>query len=142
MKRFIHRRRRAASLALLAAVLAVAGIASFQADAATKARGGYAWGNNATGELADGSTIGRPTPVASTGLAGVSTMSAGMWHNLALRSDGTKLFDSGVVRGTGGSVGVYADVTGVQTLKLVVGDGGDGVDNDHADWGNPRLACS
>ena len=61
---------------------------------------------------------------------------------LQVWGDGTKLFDSGVVRGTGGSVGVYADVTGVQTLKLVVGDGGDGVDNDHADWGNPRLACS
>jgi NPCBM/NEW2 domain/Right handed beta helix region len=56
--------------------------------------------------------------------------------------DGTKLFDSGVVRGTGGSVGAYADVTGVQTLKLVVADGGDGIDSDHADWGNARLSCS
>ena len=56
--------------------------------------------------------------------------------------DGTKLFDSGVVRGTGGSIGAYADVTGVRTLRLVVADGGDGIDNDHADWGDARLACS
>jgi hypothetical protein len=55
--------------------------------------------------------------------------------------DGTKLVDSGVVRGGEPAVGVYADVTGVRTLKLVVEDGGDGVDSDHADWGNARLAC-
>jgi hypothetical protein len=56
--------------------------------------------------------------------------------------DGKKLYDSGVVRGSQDPTGAYADVTGVQTMKLVVLDGGDGVDNDHADWGNARLACS
>jgi hypothetical protein len=55
--------------------------------------------------------------------------------------DGDKLFDSGVVRGGQQAVGAYADVTGIQTMKLVVLDGGDGVDFDHADWGNARLAC-
>jgi NPCBM/NEW2 domain/Right handed beta helix region len=55
--------------------------------------------------------------------------------------DGEKVYDSGVVRGTQGPIGAYADVTGVQTMKLMVSDGGDGVDNDHADWGNARLAC-
>src|SRR2546428_8106060 len=74
---------------MVAAIVALAGVAPLEADAATTARGGYAWGNNASGELADGTTIGRPTPVASIGLAGVSTVSAGMWHSLALRSDGT-----------------------------------------------------
>lgn len=55
--------------------------------------------------------------------------------------DGKKLYDSGVVRGDQGPTGAYANVTGVQTMKLVVFDGGDGVDNDHADWGNARVAC-
>jgi beta-galactosidase len=56
--------------------------------------------------------------------------------------DGKKLFDSGVVRGTQGAVGAYADVSGVQTLKLMVLDGGDGVANDHSDWANARLSCT
>ncbi|MEA2520491.1 MAG: hypothetical protein QOI81_137 [Actinomycetota bacterium] len=56
--------------------------------------------------------------------------------------DGKKLYDSGVVRGTQASTGAYADVTGVQTMRLMVLDGGDGVDNDHADWGNARVACA
>jgi alpha-glucosidase len=56
--------------------------------------------------------------------------------------DGKKLFDSGVVRGTEEPVGAYADVSGVQTLKLMVLDGGDGVANDHSDWGNARLSCA
>jgi NPCBM/NEW2 domain-containing protein len=55
--------------------------------------------------------------------------------------DGKKLYDSGVVRGTQGPAGTYADVTGVSSMKLEVLDGGDGVDNDHADWGNARLTC-
>jgi hypothetical protein len=55
--------------------------------------------------------------------------------------DGKKLYDSGVVRGTQGPAGAYADVTGVTSMKLEVLDGGDGVDNDHADWGNARLTC-
>jgi hypothetical protein len=55
--------------------------------------------------------------------------------------DGKKLYDSGVVRGTQDPTGAYANVTGVQTMKLMVLDGGDGVDNDHADWGNARVAC-
>ena len=55
--------------------------------------------------------------------------------------DGKKLYDSGVVRGSQGATGAYANVTGVRTMKLMVLDGGDGADNDHADWGNARLAC-
>jgi hypothetical protein len=56
--------------------------------------------------------------------------------------DGVKLYDSGVVRGSQDAVGAYADVTGVQTMRLIVGSGGDGVDSDHADWGDARLACA
>jgi endonuclease/exonuclease/phosphatase family metal-dependent hydrolase len=35
-----------------------------------------------------------------------------------------------------------ADITGVQTLKLVVGDVGDGLAYDHANWANARVRCS
>lgn len=34
------------------------------------------------------------------------------------------------------------DVTGVETLSLQVGDGGDGKNNDHAAWADARLSCA
>jgi hypothetical protein len=68
-------------------------------------------------------------------VGGVGSVQFQVW------GDGTKLFDSGVVRGTQGAIGAYANVTGVETMKLMVLDGGDGVDSDHADWGNAQLAC-
>ncbi|NGN64481.1 alpha-galactosidase [Streptomyces sp. A7024] len=34
-----------------------------------------------------------------------------------------------------------ADVTGATTVRLVVTDGGDGVDSDHADWAEAKLSC-
>jgi hypothetical protein len=68
-------------------------------------------------------------------VGGVGSVQFQVW------GDGKKLFDSGVVRGTQGAVGAYANVAGVQIMKLIVLDGGDGVDSDHADWGNARLAC-
>jgi alpha-glucosidase len=33
------------------------------------------------------------------------------------------------------------DVTGVRMLRLLVTDGGDGRDFDHADWTDARLTC-
>ncbi|GAA2189563.1 hypothetical protein GCM10009848_35060 [Micromonospora lupini] len=33
------------------------------------------------------------------------------------------------------------DVTGGQRLELRLTDGGDGVGNDHGDWGAARLTC-
>lgn len=32
-------------------------------------------------------------------------------------------------------------VTGMRTIRLIVGDGGDGNGNDHGDWGAARVAC-
>jgi alpha-tubulin suppressor-like RCC1 family protein len=49
----------------------------------------WAWGNNASGQLGDGSTIDRYSPVAVLGLTGVTAVSAGGAHSLALKSDGT-----------------------------------------------------
>jgi alpha-galactosidase len=40
-----------------------------------------------------------------------------------------------------GAVPIDLDVTGRGALRLVVGDGGNGVDYDHADWADARLLC-
>lgn len=53
--------------------------------------------------------------------------------------DGVKLYDSGVIIGGTPAKSINVNVTGVSQLKLVVTDGGDGVDNDHADWANARI---
>ncbi len=57
--------------------------------------------------------------------------------------DGILLFDSGPHSGdnttTGQPVRVDVDVAGVNELRLVVTDNGDGNGLDHADWGNARL---
>jgi alpha-tubulin suppressor-like RCC1 family protein len=49
----------------------------------------WAWGLNWFGEVGDGTTTTRATPVQVTGLAGVTQVAAGGLHSLALRSDGT-----------------------------------------------------
>ncbi|TLM59584.1 MAG: hypothetical protein FDZ69_14145 [Deltaproteobacteria bacterium] len=49
-----------------------------------------AWGNNAVGQLGDGTTTDRPTPVTVVGLDGpVMAISVGNWHTVALMADGT-----------------------------------------------------
>ena len=58
--------------------------------------------------------------------------------------DGTtaKLFDSGVVRGGSAALSINLDISGVQNLRLVVTDGGDGISYDHADWAEAKVACA
>jgi hypothetical protein len=56
-------------------------------------------------------------------------------------ADGGTLYDSGLTTGTMTAKSVSVDVTGRSQLDLIVADGGDGVANDHADWGNARLTC-
>lgn len=54
--------------------------------------------------------------------------------------DGVKLYDSQqVMTGSTPAKTARVNVTGVSKLKLVVNDGGDGINNDHADWANARL---
>ncbi|MFG2985730.1 NPCBM/NEW2 domain-containing protein [Streptomyces sp. NPDC048258] len=50
--------------------------------------------------------------------------------------------DSGRVTGADAAKSLTADLTGGLELKLVVTDGGDGIDHDHADWAAPRLTCA
>ena len=55
----------------------------------------WAWGNNGTGQLGDGTNTDRNTPVQVVGengvgyLTGVTAVAAGIFHSLALKSDGT-----------------------------------------------------
>src|SRR5579875_2311898 len=49
----------------------------------------WAWGDNSVGELGDGTTTDRNTPVQVSGLDNVIGIAAGASHNLAVKSDGT-----------------------------------------------------
>jgi hypothetical protein len=48
--------------------------------------------------------------------------------------DGKRKFDSGVMHASDPAMGVEVDVTGARELRLIVTDGGDGINYDHADW--------
>ncbi|KJK55511.1 NPCBM/NEW2 domain-containing protein [Saccharothrix sp. ST-888] len=49
--------------------------------------------------------------------------------------------DSGIRTGKDPAKHLVADLTGGGRLRLVVTDGGDGIDYDHADWAAPLLSC-
>ena len=70
-------------------VVAISG--GFEHNLALKSDGTvWAWGNNTYGQLGDGtSTNNRLAPVAVTGLTGITVISAGGDHSMALKSDGT-----------------------------------------------------
>lgn len=53
--------------------------------------------------------------------------------------DNVKMFESTVMRSGNPPRRVDLNVVGVQLLKLVVLDGGDGISYDHANWANARL---
>jgi hypothetical protein len=56
--------------------------------------------------------------------------------------DGKTLASTPTIRGGTAGTKLTADVTGVQTLHLVVGDAGDGNGDDHGDWAMPTLTCA
>ena len=49
----------------------------------------WAWGSNSIGQLGDGTTTNRSSPVQVPGLTGVVAVAAGFAHTLALKSDGS-----------------------------------------------------
>ena len=53
--------------------------------------------------------------------------------------DGVKVYDSGVMRGATATKQVTLNVAGKRELRLVVTNGGDNLNYDHADWANARL---
>ncbi|GAA2476413.1 NPCBM/NEW2 domain-containing protein [Streptomyces longisporus] len=56
-------------------------------------------------------------------------------------ADGAKVASTGVLTNAMPAQPLTADVTGAQVVRLVVTDGGDGIDSDHADWANAQLTC-
>lgn len=56
-------------------------------------------------------------------------------------ADGLQLFDSGPMSGNAPAINVSLDVSGKHDLVLIVDDGGDGIDYDHADWAGARVTC-
>ena len=56
--------------------------------------------------------------------------------------DGRKLWESGVMKSGQAAKPVDLDVKGVKTLLLMVGDAGDGIDFDHADWADARFVVN
>jgi hypothetical protein len=57
-------------------------------------------------------------------------------------ADGTKVAGTGVMHGNDPVQHLSADLTGVRTLELQVGDAGDGVGHDNGDWGGAQILCS
>jgi len=49
----------------------------------------WVWGSNSYGQLGDGTTMDRNTPVQVSGLTGVKEISAGDSHTVAIKNDGT-----------------------------------------------------
>ena len=54
-------------------------------------------------------------------------------------ADGKTLWSSGVMRGKQPAKEVDVDVSGIKKLILQVGDTGDGIDHDHADWAGATI---
>lgn len=55
-------------------------------------------------------------------------------------ADGNKVYDSGVVTGSSDTQHIDVSINGAKELKLVVLDGGDGINSDHADWANAQVS--
>ncbi|TDD47080.1 hypothetical protein E1286_18640, partial [Nonomuraea terrae] len=56
-------------------------------------------------------------------------------------ADGVERAGSPVLRAADPAYELAADVTGARYVELVSGDAGDGIGNDHADWGEARFSC-
>ncbi|WP_328542956.1 MULTISPECIES: NPCBM/NEW2 domain-containing protein [unclassified Streptomyces] len=56
-------------------------------------------------------------------------------------ADGKKVASTGTLTNADAAEPLSADVSGAQAVRLVVTDAGDGVDSDHADWGDATLSC-
>ncbi|MFH8631524.1 NPCBM/NEW2 domain-containing protein [Streptomyces lydicus] len=55
--------------------------------------------------------------------------------------DGTKVADSGLMTVDQPAKHLTADLTGGSEMRLVVTDGGNGNNSDHADWAGPLITC-
>jgi alpha-galactosidase len=53
--------------------------------------------------------------------------------------DDKLLWESGVIKYSDPALSIDIDISGVDILRLYVGDAGDGIDYDHANWGNTKI---
>ncbi|WP_438302795.1 NPCBM/NEW2 domain-containing protein [Streptomyces sp. HUAS TT11] len=58
-----------------------------------------------------------------------------------IRADGGTVLTTGVLTNADAAQPITADVRGAQVVHLVVTDGADGIDSDHADWADAQLSC-
>ena len=57
-------------------------------------------------------------------------------------ANGTKVWESAVMTNASTTVTATVPMTGVNQLRLVVTDGGNGVNYDHGDWASARVTCT
>jgi alpha-galactosidase len=57
-------------------------------------------------------------------------------------ADGTTLTTTGILRGGQAAQRLSVNITGRQVLRLQVGNGGDNINFDHADWANAQVTCT
>jgi len=76
-----------------------------------------------------------------TAMVGVDDEAKGTSARVEFRvlADGKLLWSSGAMKAGDAAKPVDLDVTGVKVLSLLVADGGNGIDNDHADWADARF---
>jgi len=60
----------------------------------------------------------------------------------AVYVDGKKVTETGILHGGDTPRLISVDITGAKTLRLVLGDGGDGIDSDHGDWAGAQLTLA
>ncbi len=96
--------------------------ARYNHSAAVKSDGSvWTWGNNSNGQIGDGTTTQRTTPVQVGGVSSAVSVGAGYFHTLALSADGT-------VKSWGGnSYGQLGDGTTTQRTSPVAVGGLSGV---------------
>jgi alpha-galactosidase len=58
-----------------------------------------------------------------------------------ITADGTTVASTGVLTNAAAAQPLTAKVKGARVVHLVVTDGGDGIDSDHADWADAKLSC-
>jgi hypothetical protein len=88
----------------------------------------WGWGYNYDGELGDGTTMLQLAPVQTVGLSGVVAISAGQYHSLALKNDGTVWAwgwnpNGAIGDGTTSSRSVPVQVTGLSDVVAIAAGG-------------------
>jgi alpha-galactosidase len=56
-------------------------------------------------------------------------------------ADGTKIADSGTMTGAAAAKQLSGSLANAEQLRLVVTNGGDDINSDHADWAAPTITC-